>query len=174
VFDIETELPKISYGRSVNINHDVFTERAQRKHIHHLKPKFIPDDKIAYHLNRYHGKEQIIHNAGSQKSVYQKGFKTIYANSVPVAASCQMGKDVVDDALQGIFTAIEDLIRLDRDINLQMGFACLKFTNRKLLVHFAPTLSKDIANQDFENNMRRTKVMSPVANHWQTNTKSMF
>ena len=37
VYDIETELPKISYGRSVNINHDVHTERAQRKHVHHLK-----------------------------------------------------------------------------------------------------------------------------------------
>jgi len=85
-----------------------------------------------------------------------------------------MGKDVVDDSLQAIFTAIEDLIRLDRDINLQMGFCAMKFTSRKLLVHFASNLSKDIANQDFENNMRRTKVMSPVANHWTTNTKSMF
>jgi len=37
VYDIETELPKISYGRSVNINHDVHTERALRKHVHHLK-----------------------------------------------------------------------------------------------------------------------------------------
>ncbi len=37
VFDIETELPKISYGRTVNINHDMHTERAIRKHVHHLK-----------------------------------------------------------------------------------------------------------------------------------------
>jgi len=80
-----------------------------------------------------------------------------------------MGKDVVDDALETIFTAIEDLIRLDKDINLQMGFCAMKFTNRKLIVHFAPYLSKDLADKDFENNMRRTK--SPVANLWTTNTK---
>ena len=85
-----------------------------------------------------------------------------------------MGKDVVDDALQAIFTAIEDLIRLDKDINLQMGFCAMKFTNRKLLVHFAPTLSKEVANKDFENNMRRTKVMSPVNSLWTTNAKMMF
>jgi len=171
VYDIETELPKISYGRSVNINHDVHTERAQRKHVHHLKPRFVPDDKIQYHLNRYHGKEQIT-PAGSQKSIYQKGFRTIYANSVPVAAACQMGKDVVDDALETIFTAIEDLIRLDKDINLQMGFCAMKFTNRKLTVHFAPNLSKGLADKDFETRMRRTN--SPVANFWQTNTQKMF
>jgi len=129
VFDIDTELPKISYGKSVNINHDISHERKLRKHVHHLKPRFVPDDKICYHLNRYHGKEQITH-AGSQKSIYQKGFRTIYANSVPVASACQMGKDVVDDTLQAIFTAIEDLVRLDKDINLQMGFCAMKFTNR--------------------------------------------
>jgi len=51
------------------------------------RPRFVPDDKIQTHLNRYHGKEQIT-PAGSQKSIYQKGFRTIYANSVPVAAAC--------------------------------------------------------------------------------------
>jgi len=42
----------------------------------------------------------------------------IYANSVPVAAAAQMGKEVVDDALNAIFLATEDLIRQDKDISL--------------------------------------------------------
>lgn len=35
----------------------------------------------------------------------------IYANSVPIAAAAQMGKEVVDDTLSTIWLAIEDLIR---------------------------------------------------------------
>lgn len=35
----------------------------------------------------------------------------IYANSVPVAAASQMGKEVVDDCLNSIFLAVEDLVR---------------------------------------------------------------
>jgi len=83
-----------------------------------------------------------------------------------------MGKDVVDDSLQAIFTSIEDLIRLDKDINLQMGFCAMKFTNRTLTVHFLPSLSKNLADQEFETRMRRTN--SPVASFWKTNTASMF
>jgi len=166
-YDVETELPKIQMGKSVNIGHDIHTERKIRRNIHHLKPRFVPDQKIQTHLNRYHGKEQIVH-AGSQKSIYMKGFRTIYANTVPVASACQLGKDVVDDSLTAIFTAIEDLIRLDRDITLQMGFCALKFTNRKLDVHFLPSLTKDIANKEFEGNLRR--LSPPVSKLWQTNT----
>lgn len=83
-----------------------------------------------------------------------------------------MGKDVVDDALESIFKSIEDLIRLDKNINLQMGFCAMKFTNRALNVHFAPHLSKELADKDFETRMRRTT--SPVANFWTTNTRAMF
>jgi len=54
--------------------------------------------------------------AKSQKSIYQKGFRMIYANSVPIAAACQMGKDVVEDTLRTIFLAIKDLIKFDHNI----------------------------------------------------------
>lgn len=42
----------------------------------------------------------------------------IYANSVPIANASQMGKDVVDDTLNAIFLAVEDLIRMDKDVSL--------------------------------------------------------
>jgi hypothetical protein len=35
----------------------------------------------------------------------------IYANSVPIASAAQMGKEVVDDTLQTIWLAVEDLVR---------------------------------------------------------------
>lgn len=96
----------------------------------------------------------------------------IYANSVPIAMGCNMGKDVVDDTLNAIFTAIEDLVRQDKDISLQFGFCNMRFTNRGLKVIFAAYLGTEISNSDFETKMRRTN--SPVATMWKTNTQAMF
>jgi len=143
-FDIDTELPKISHGRQVDMGKDLGHMRSERKNIHHVKPRFVVDDKLQYHLQRYHGKEQIV-PAKSQKSIYQKGFRMVFLNPVPVAAAAQMGPDVVKDCLASIFGAIEDLIRQDKDISLQMGFANLRFTNRGLKVHFADYLGKELA-----------------------------
>ena len=42
-FKVDTELPKIHRGRNVSPAVDIFTQRAQRKNIHHLKPVFVID-----------------------------------------------------------------------------------------------------------------------------------
>jgi len=95
------------------------------------------DNVLGKHLIRYNFKEEIT-PAGSQNSVYQKGFRTIYANPVPVASACQMGVDVVRDTLDTIFKALEDLIMIhDRDISLQFGFCNIQMRDRKLRVIFA-------------------------------------
>lgn len=96
----------------------------------------------------------------------------IYANSVPIANAAQMGKDVVDDCLGAIFLACEDLIRQDRNISLQMGFCCMRFTNRSLTTIFASYLGKELGNKDFETQMRRTN--SPVSTMWQTSASDIF
>jgi len=70
-----------------------------------LKPVFVVDGNLQYHLVRYPGKEEIS-PAISQHSIYQKGFRTIYANPVPVAAAACLGKDVVVDAMNTIFLAV--------------------------------------------------------------------
>lgn len=145
--------------------------RSERKNIHHVKPRFVVDQKLEYHLQRYHGKEQIT-PAKSQKSIYQKGFRMVFLNPVPVANAAQMGPDVVKDVLAALFGAIEDLVRQDKDISLQMGFANVRFTNRSLKVHFASYLGKELASKEMEMTMRRSN--SPVNNHWTTCTSSMF
>jgi nucleoid DNA-binding protein len=170
-FDIETELPKISHGRQVDIAKGLGDVRGERKNIHHCKPRFVVDDKLQYHINRYHGKEQIV-PPRSQKSIYQKGFRMVFVNPVPIASAAQMGPDVVKDCMNALFGAIEDLIRQDKDVSLQMGFANLRFTNRTLKVHFADYLSRELANKDMEKTMRR--MNSPVATMWTTNTSDVF
>lgn len=80
-----------------------------------------------------------------------------------------MGTDVVRDALNTIFLAIEDLIKYDRNISLQLGFANVQFVNRNLKTYFADYMSKELSEKEFENRMRR--MNSPVAELWKTNTQ---
>lgn len=120
---------------------------------------------------RYHGKEQVS-NPKSQRSIYQRGFRMIYANPVPVAAACHMGKEVVEDALRTIFLAIQDLIKFDHNISLQFGFAQVSFIDKNMRVTFAPYLTSEVKDKDFETTMRRSN--SPVGQTWRTNTMSQF
>jgi len=48
----------------------------------------------------------------------------------------------------------------------------MRFTNRSLKVHFADFLGKELADKDFQTQMRRTN--SPVSTMWKTNTEAMF
>lgn len=83
-----------------------------------------------------------------------------------------MGTDVVRDALNTIFLAVEDLIKYDRNISLQLGFANVQFCNRNLRTYFADYMSKELSEKEFETRMRR--MNSPVSELWKTNTQSQF
>ena len=106
-----------------------------------MKPVFVVDPDLQYHLVRYPGKEEIS-PAISQHSIYQKGFRTIYANPVPVAAAAMLGTDVVTDALNTIFLAIKDLIKYDKNIDLAFGFCNVRCMNKKLNVVFKDCLKR--------------------------------
>ena len=57
-FNVQTELPKIA-KRSISPTIDLHAHKEQRKNIHHLKPVFVVDPDLQYHLVRYPGKEEI-------------------------------------------------------------------------------------------------------------------
>lgn len=172
-FDIETELPKIAnsvFGKGPCMK-DLDHARAERKNIHHLKPRFVIDESLQSLTIRYHNKEQIT-PAKSQRSIFQKGYRMIYANPVPIAAACQMGKDVVDDTLRTIFLAIKDMLKYDFNIVLQFGFANINFVNKAVKVQFAPYIVQEVKDKDFETTMRRSNAA--VSQTWRTNTQDNF
>lgn len=143
-----------------------------RKNIHKARPCFVVDQVIGKHLIRYKNKEEIT-PSGSQNSVYQRGFRCIYANPVPIASACQMGVDVVRDTLDTIWKAMEDLINIhDKDITLQFGFCVVQMRDRNLKVIFADYLTKDVTASEFEGKMKR--MTSPVSTLWKTNNDQMF
>lgn len=133
-FNVQTELPKIAQ-RSISPKVDIFTQRAERKNIHHCTPVFVVDPELQYNLVRYPGKEEISPSI-SQHSVFQKGFRCIYANPVPIAAAAMLGTDVVNDALKTLFLAVSDLIKYDKNIDLAFGFCNVRFCNRGLKTVF--------------------------------------
>jgi hypothetical protein len=57
-YNVTTELPKIAM-RSISPKVDIWTQRMERKNVHHLKPVFVIDPVLQYHLVRYAGKEEI-------------------------------------------------------------------------------------------------------------------
>lgn len=83
-----------------------------------------------------------------------------------------MGVDVVRDCLDTIFLAIEDLIKYDKNISLQFGFANVQFINRNLKTYFADYMSRELSDKEFENRMKR--MNSPVSSLWKTDTRSEF
>ena len=136
------------------------------------RPCFVIDPVLKRLLNRYKGKEEVS-PAASQRSIFQQGFKMIYANPVPVASGCQMGVDVVRGAIDIIFKAIEDLINIhDKDISLQFGFACVQMRQKNLKVAFADYLTKEVTDAGFENSMKR--MNNSVSAMWRTSTSKMF
>ena len=111
-------------------------------------------------------------SAKSQRSIYQKGFRMIYANPVPIANACQMGKDVVESTLKTIFLACHDMIKLDYNLLLQFGFCSISFVNKSCKVTFAPYMTQEVKEKEIETTMRRSTAS--VSQAWRTNTQENF
>lgn len=152
-FNVQTELPKIA-DRAISPKMSIFEKRMDRSNIHHLKPVFVVDPKIQYHLVRYPGKEEIS-PAISQHSIYQKGYRTIYSNPVPVANGACMGKDVTQDALNTLFQAIVDLIKYDKNVDLAFGFCNIRMIGKRLTFVFKDSLVREISAPQYEQQMVR-------------------
>lgn len=172
-FDIDTDLPRIaqkSMGMTTS-NFDLNEQRLDRKHIHKVRPCFVVDDFLRPHLVHYAGKEEIV-PAKSQKSIYQQGFRTIFCNAVPIAAAALLGKEVVSDALNTLFLAFADLIKYNRDLNLNFGFARVSIVDRGLKVVFAKDFKVSCVDKQIEEKMKRST--SAVSNAWKSSYTKTF
>jgi hypothetical protein len=113
--------------------------------VHHLKPVFVPDQTLKETIGSYIFKNEI-DTAKSQHSIYQKGFRCIYANPIPVAAGAMLGVDVTNDALNTLFIAIKDLIHHNYAIDLAFGFANVRIKQNSLKAVFQENLAQTIGN----------------------------
>jgi hypothetical protein len=75
----------------------------------------------------------------------------IYCNPVPIAAACLLGKEVVNDALKTIFLAIIDLIKYNKDLILNFGFATIRIANKGLKIIFSNDYKGTCRDKTIEN-----------------------
>ena len=61
----------------------------------------------------------------------------------------------MNDALNTLFLAIQDLIKYDKNIDLAFGFCNVRMINRKLNVVFRDDLNSTIGSAKFEDSMAR-------------------
>ena len=112
-FEIKSGLMKPAQQVGFDLNKTLCEQRLQRKHIHQIRPNFVPHPNFQYMLKRYPGKEEFT-KPKSQHSIYQKGFGMIFCNPVPIAMSCALGKNVVISAHKAFFKAVCDLTQLGK------------------------------------------------------------
>jgi hypothetical protein len=117
----------------------------EKKTTHKLRPCFVVDGRYKKVMTRFRNKEELI-KPKSQSSIYQKGFQMTYGNPVPIAAACFVHKNIVQDTLNAIFTAVYDLIDMGKNVYLKTGFCNINFVDRNLTYNFSPNLGRTVTN----------------------------
>ncbi|CAD8197342.1 unnamed protein product [Paramecium pentaurelia] len=148
-----------------NMTQDLAIQRADRKHIHQIRPCFVPDNAFKYLLARYPGKEEITKPL-SQHSIYQKGFGMNFCNAGPIAASSYLGKDVVQSVHTSLIKAIHDLTRLGHDLHIDFGFIKISVQNRDLKYKYDQSFIHRLNQTDYELKMRKSDL--GTSQHWTT------
>lgn len=166
-FNIQTDLPRIAQ-RSINPLAKIGAERTARKHIHHIAPKFVPDNRLAKNLIHWLGKDEI-DAPKSQSSVYQKGFHMIFCNPYPIAAASQLPTAVVKDGLEAFFHAVIDLMNFGKDIDLNFGFARIHIIDRNLKAGFKKNFKVEVEDKEFEEKMKMSNTS--CSSFWKTSYK---
>jgi len=144
-FEVQTDLPKFG------INYDKAKMKSfgelivEKKSTHKMRPCFVIDPKFKPLLGRFLDKEELI-KPKSQSSVFQKGFQMTYCNSIPIAASCYLNRNVVEDSLNAIFAGVYDLVNLGKNISLKTGFCNINFVDRNLIYNFSPEIGQTCSN----------------------------
>lgn len=144
-FEVACELPKVGIDYK-QAKMKTFGELIlEKKTTHRMRPCFVVDAKIKKNLIRFLDKEELI-KPKSQASVYQKGFQMTYCNPIPIAASCYLPKNVINDTLNAIFNSILDLINIGKNVSVKTGFCNINFYDKNLTYTFNPDLNDIINN----------------------------
>ncbi|KAL4498427.1 hypothetical protein ABPG72_013233 [Tetrahymena utriculariae] len=170
-FEIFSDTVKPAQHSNFDIAKDLNEQRADRKHVHRIRPCFVPDKKFRYSLARYAGKEEIS-APKSQHSIYQKGFSMMFCNAGPIAASCYLGKDVVSSAHNAFIQAVSDLTTLGHGLNIDFGFVKVYVQDRDLRYSYNQNFANTLNNKNFEYRLRKSDT--PTSEHWNTTYESKW
>eukprot|EP00331_Platyophrya_macrostoma_P030095 CAMPEP_0176437154 /NCGR_PEP_ID=MMETSP0127-20121128/18436_1 /TAXON_ID=938130 /ORGANISM="Platyophrya macrostoma, Strain WH" /LENGTH=269 /DNA_ID=CAMNT_0017820693 /DNA_START=24 /DNA_END=833 /DNA_ORIENTATION=+ len=163
--EIESDKVKPAIFTSVDFKKDLSAQRAERKHIHKIRPCFLVDSKLRYILSRFPGKQEIDF-AKSQHSVFQQGFGMIFCNPVPIANATYLAKEVVASILDAFVQAVNDLTQLGYDLRLNFDFCKVHINDRNLSYKYDQSFVEALNRNDYEQKLRRSDTRTP--DHWKT------
>lgn len=115
-------------------------------------------------LLRYPGKEEMT-KPKSQHSIYQKGFNMIFCNPMPIAASCELDKDVTEAILNTFARAVCDLIELGKSLDIVIGPCSIKINNRNMTYTYTNNFASQLNNTEYEKNLK--KSLKETKQFWQ-------
>lgn len=73
----------------------------------------------------------------------------IYCNPVPIAASCELDKDVTESILNTFARATCDLTELGKSLDIVIGPCHIKINNRNLTYSFTPAFANQLNNTEY-------------------------
>jgi hypothetical protein len=163
-FEIDSSHVEPAQFSQIDFKKQLDEQRAERKHVHKMRPCFIVDSKMKYLLTRYPNKEEISFSK-SQNTVYQQGFGMVFCNATPIAASCYLGKEVVTSAINAFIEAVANLTQLGYNLDIDFGFARVKINNKNLTYNFTQNFSGSMNQVGFESKIKKAEVST--ASHWE-------
>lgn len=147
-----------------DISKELEDQRLDRKHIHEIRPCFVPDKKFQSTLLRYPGKEEL-QKPKSQHSIYQKGFSMIFCNPSPIAQACYLSKETVSAAHDAFAKALCDLVDLGKSFEFRFpNFVTIRVVNRDLTYKFDEAFVKKLNQTNYEEKMK--KANTKTSEHW--------
>lgn len=170
-FEIASGLVEPAIFTTVDFKKDLDQQRAERKHVHKIRPCFVVDTKLKYYLSRYPGKEEIS-TTKSQHSIYQQGFGMIFCNPGPIAAGSYLAKEVVSSAIQAFIAAVWDLTQLGHDLAIDFGFCTVKVNDKNLSYTFKQDFVNTVNDTRFEHKIKKSET--PTDNFWKTSSKDKW
>lgn len=163
-FEIDSSHVEPAIYSPIDFKKQLDEQRAERKHVHKIRPCFVVDNKLKYLLSRFPNKEEIS-AAKSQNSVYQQGFGMVFCNATPIAAGCYLGKEVVTSAISAITEAIANLTQLGYNLEVDFGFAKVKINNKNLSYTFQQDFSSSLNHTGFESKIKKSEAST--SSHWE-------
>ena len=80
----------------------------------------------------------------------------IFCNLVPIAASCELEKDVVASIMETFASAIVDLAELGKSLEIVIGPCTIKINNKHLTYSYSSNLESQLNNTEYEKNLKKS------------------
>ncbi|CAD8146053.1 unnamed protein product [Paramecium octaurelia] len=134
-----------------------------------IRPCFIVDPYLQKQLSRYSQKDEINKSRGVG-SIYNQGHATQFCNPQTLSNMCYVDKLTIESILKTFTQAINDLIRMGHDVNLDFGLSIINVKNKNLQYMFDEKFVNFMNQPEFTDNFLKSKPIT--CNIWK-NEKSI-